>query len=169
LGSQDSASKYALDAGAFYTGLVFQATSSRYYTTQAIFDEIRHIKRISGALEALLELNKLQILNSDRENIEKAVSVARLTGDYLKLSGADFSIIGLAFQLNITLITNDYAVANVALSMGVPVKSSASKAIIRTRRWKAYCSACGKAFGTNVKECDLCGNTLKRKYKRHPI
>jgi UPF0271 protein len=136
LDSQDSHFKYVLDAGAFYTGLVFLSSAYQYWTTQAIFDEVKHIKRSHGAIEALLESNTLQVLNSDRKNIDKVVAAARRTGDYQKLSEADISIIALA-----------------------------SKGITHTRRWIAYCSACGKAFGPNAKECRLCGNRLRRKYK----
>jgi UPF0271 protein len=157
--------RYALDAGAFYTGVIFLSSAYRYYTTQAVFDEVKHIRRSHGAIEALIESNTLQILNSDRKSIEKAVAAARRTGDYAKLSDADFSIIALALQLEIVLVTNDYAVANVATTLKIPVKSVASKGITHTRRWIAYCSACGRAFGPNAKECRLCGNRLRRKYK----
>ncbi|MDQ3969655.1 MAG: nucleotide-binding protein [Thermoproteota archaeon] len=163
--SQDSHFEYALDAGAFYTGLVFLSSAYQYWTTQAIFDEVKHIKRSHGAIEALLESNTLHVLNSDRKNIDKVVAAARRTGDYQKLSEADISIIALALQLKIVLVTNDYAVANVATTLKIPVKSVASKGVMHTRRWIAYCSACGKAFGPNAKECRLCGNRLRRKYK----
>jgi UPF0271 protein len=165
LDSQDSHFEYALDAGAFYTGLVFLSSAYQYWTTQAIFDEVKHIKRSHGAIEALLESNTLHVLNSDRKNIDKVVAAARRTGDYQKLSEADISIIALALQLKIVLVTNDYAVANVATTLKIPVKSVASKGVMHTRRWIAYCSACGKAFGPNAKECRLCGNRLRRKYK----
>ena len=163
--SQESAFRYALDAGAFYTGLIFLSSTYRYYTTQAVFDEVKHIKRSHGAIEALIESNTLQILNSGRNSIEKVVAAARRTGDYAKLSDADISIIALALQLEIVLVTNDYAVANVATTLKIPVKSVGSKCITHTRRWITYCSACGRAFGPNAKECRLCGNRLRRKYK----
>ncbi len=163
--SQDSPFKYALDAGAFYTGFVFMSPTYQYWTTQAVFDEVKHIKRSHGAIEVLLDSNTLQILNSDRRNIDKVVAAARGTGDYQKLSEADISIIALALQLEIVLVTNDYAVANVATTLKIPVESIAGKGITRTRRWIAYCSACGRAFGPNAKECRLCGNRLRRKYK----
>ena len=113
----------------------------------------------------MIESNTLQILNSDRNSIEKVVAAARRTGDYAKLSDADISIIALALQLEIVLVSNDYAVANVATTLKIPVKSVAGKGITHTRRWIAYCSACGRAFGPNAKECRLCGNRLRRKYK----
>jgi len=166
LGSQDSAFKYALDAGAFYTGLVFQSSyASRFCTTEAVFDEIKHIKRSHGAIEALLESNSLQVLTPDKKSIEKVFSAAKRSGDYTRLSEADISIVALALELDTTLITDDYAVANVATTMKIPVKSLASKGITHTRKWIAYCSACGKSFRGDVKECRICGNRLRRKYK----
>jgi UPF0271 protein len=165
LDSQDSAFKYALDAGAFYTGFVFLSSTYRYCTTQAVLDEVKHIKRSHGAIEALLESNNLQILNLDTKSIKKVVAAARRTGDYTKLSEADISIIALALQMEIVLVTDDYAVANVATTLKIPVKSVASKGITHTRKWIAYCSACSRAFGPNAKECRLCGNRLRRKYK----
>ena len=163
--SEDSAFRYAVDAGAFYSGLVFLSSALRYCTTHAVLDEVKHIKKSHGALEALIESNTLQIVNSDRKSIQKVVSAARETGDYARLSEADISIIALALQLQIVLVTNDYAVANVASTLKIPVKSVAGKGIRQTRRWIAYCSACGRAFGPNAKECRLCGNRLRRKYK----
>ena len=163
--SQDSAFKYALDAGAFYTGFVFLSSAYRYCTTQAVLDEVKHIKRSHGAIEALLESNNLQILNLDTKSIKKVVAAARRTGDYTKLSEADISIIALALQLEIVLVTDDFAVANVATTLKIPVKSVASKGITHTRKWIAYCSACSRAFGPNAKECRLCGNRLRRKFK----
>jgi UPF0271 protein len=165
LDSQDSAFRYALDAGAFYSGVVFLSSALRYCTTHAVLDEVKHIKKSHGAIEALIESNTLQIVNSDRKSIQKVVAAARETGDYVKLSEADISIIALALQLEIVLVTDDFAVANVATTLKIPVKSVASKGITHTRRWIAYCSACGRAFGPDAKECRLCGNRLRRKYK----
>jgi UPF0271 protein len=128
-------------------------------------DEVKHIKRSHGAIEALLESNNLQTLNLDAKSIKKVVAAARRTGDYTKLSEADISIIALALQMEIVLVTDDYAVANVATTLKIPVKSVASKGITHTRKWIAYCSACSRAFGPNAKECRLCGNRLRRKFK----
>jgi endoribonuclease Nob1 len=165
LDSQDSVFRWAVDAGAFYTGLVFQSSASRYCTTDTVFEEVKHIKKSQGAIEVLLESNSLQILNPDKKSTEKVFSAARRTGDYPRLSEADISIIALALQLEVPLITDDYAVANVATTMKIPVKSLATRGITHTRKWMTYCSACGRTFGATAKECRLCGNALRRKYK----
>lgn len=134
-------------------------------TTQAVLDEVKHIKKSHSAIEALLDAGNLQVIDPDKSSIERAKTVAKMTGDYNELSQADISIIALALQLNVALVTDDYAVANVATTLKIPVESSSSKGIKETRKWIAYCSACGRAFGPNAKECSLCGNKLRRKYK----
>jgi UPF0271 protein len=164
LDSQNSSSRYVLDAGAFYAGIPFLSSGS-YYTTQVVFNEVKHIKKSLGALEALVDTGGLQVIEPDRNRLENAMTAAKKTGDYQKLSREDFSIIALALQLESTLLTDDYAVANVAAALKIPVKSTLSKGIKETRKWIAYCSGCGKAFGPEAKVCPLCGNKLKRKYK----
>jgi UPF0271 protein len=163
LGSPDSSSS-VLDAGAFYAGIPF-LSSGRYCTTQAVLDEVKHIKKSHGAINILLETGSLQVIDPGNGSIEKIRAAAKKTGDFAKLSQADFSIVALALELGTVLVTDDYAVANVAASLKIPVKSTSSKGIKETRKWIAYCSACGRAFGPEAKECPLCGNKLRRKYK----
>lgn len=159
-----NSSSSALDAGAFYAGIPF-LSSGKYCTTQAIFEEVKHIKKSHGAIEALLETGSLQVIDPTRDGIEKIKVAAKETGDYSKLSQADISIIALAFELKIPLVTDDYGVANVAATLRIPVTSTSSKGIREARKWILYCSPCGKAFSPTARECPLCGNKLRRKYK----
>ncbi|MGI0006362.1 MAG: NOB1 family endonuclease, partial [Nitrososphaera sp.] len=123
------------------------------------------IKSSHAALEALMDAGNLSIVDPDRENIDAVVAAAKKTGDYGKLSKADVSILALARQMGATLVSDDYAVANVAATVGIAVEMSSGKGIKNVRRYVTYCSACSKAFGPNAKECPLCGNALKRKFK----
>ena len=163
MGSPDSSSS-VLDAGAFYAGIPF-LSSGKYCTTQAVLDEVKHIKKSHGAIDVLLETGSLQVIDPGNGSIEKIRAAAKKTGDFAKLTQADFSIVALALEIKTMLVTDDYAVANVAASLKIPVKSTSSKGIKETRKWIAYCSACGRAFGPEAKECPLCGNKLRRKYK----
>lgn len=162
---------YVLDAGAFYAGIPFLAAlqPGQCWITEAIFSEVEHIKRSQGILEALIDSGSLQIAQPERRYIEKVISIATRTGDSGKLSKADISVIALAFGKRAILITNDYAVANVATVMNISVELTSSRRIKETRKWITYCSACGKVFEANASECILCGNKLKRKYKKKMI
>lgn len=151
-----------LDASAFYAGTPF-LSGKQCYTTSLVLDEIRHIK--GAALDGLIDAGNLKVLDPEPQHETTVTKSAQKTGDISKLSRADISVLALAAQLGSTLVTDDYALANVAAVMGIRVSSSSGKGLKEIRKWTSYCSACGKAFGPNEKECPLCGNKLKRKYK----
>lgn len=157
-----------LDAAAFYTGVSFLSSDEQpLYTTEEVLKEVRHIKSSYSALEIILATGKLRVMDPGDARLEKVRTVAKKTGDFATLSAADFSIIALALELETTLLTDDFAVANVASLLGVAVSpATPGKRIKEIRRWIRYCSACAKTFGGDKKECPLCGNTLKRKYKK---
>lgn len=158
------ASDHILDASAFYAGTAF-LSGRKCATTSAVYEEVSHIKSSHAALEALMDAGNLSIVDPDGENIDAIVAAAKKTGDYAKLSKADVSILALARQMGATLVSDDYAVANVAATVGIAVEMSSGKGIKNVRRYITYCSACSKAFGPNAKECAQCGNALKRKFK----
>jgi UPF0271 protein len=160
-----------LDAGAFYTGIAFLAgsRSESYLTTEAIFSEVKHIKSSLDAAQALIDSGNLQIAQPERIDTEKVVSIAERTGDSVKLSEADISAIALALGKKAKLITNDYAIANVATVMNIPIELISSRHLKEIRKWITYCNVCAKVFGPNASQCTLCGNKLKRKYKKKVI
>lgn len=153
---------YVLDASAFYAGTPF-LSGKKCVTSGAVLEEVEHIK--SAALHALMDAGNLSVIDPEKKDVDAIIVAAKKTGDIAKLSQADLSILALARQEKATLVSDDYAVANVAATIGIAVEMSSGKGIRQTRKWISYCSACGKAFGPNVKECPLCGNALRRKYK----
>jgi endoribonuclease Nob1 len=166
---QNSASnKLVIDASAFYSGFPF-LTLSTCYTTNSILNEIKHMNRKYGAIELLIDSDRLKILEADKECLRQVVTMAKKTGDYEKLSTADVSILALAFQLKSTLISDDYAVQNMAATLKIPVGTIGTKGITKVRRWINFCNACGKAYGPNISQCMLCGNTLRRRFKNNSV
>ena len=151
-----------LDSSAFYAGTSF-LSGSKCYTTSLVLGEVRHVK--SAALDGLMDAGNLKVIDPEFEQIKAIKRAARKTGDLQQLSEADISVLALALQLKSTLVTDDYALANVAATIGIKVSSSSGKGIKETRKWISYCSACGKAFAPNIRECLLCGNKLRRRYK----
>ena len=156
-----------LDAGAFYAGTTFLSSNEQMYTTSAVLDEVRHIKNQFYALEALRDSGRLVIQDPEPNQIEIVLRAAAKTGDRSSMSEADVSILALALKLSKPLVTDDYAVANVAAVLNIEVMPATfGKEIRETRRWIYYCSGCSKSFNSGEKECPLCGNKLKRKFKK---
>ena len=156
--------KLVIDASAFYSGVSF-LTVSTCYTTNSILSEIKHLNRRYGAIEFLIDSDKLKILEPSEEFLRKVVTIAKKIGDYQRLSNADLSVLALALQLNSILISDDYAVQNTAALLKIPVRGIANKGITKVRRWINFCSACNKAYGPNINQCELCGNNLGRRFK----
>lgn len=157
-------SEFVLDASAFYAGTPF-LSSSKCYTTNLVLEEVIHIKKSYSALEFLIDAGKLKVIDPDEQFLKKITEVARKTGDFSKLSSADLSILSLALQLKITLISDDYAIENIATLLRIPIKTMAAKGITKVRKWVTFCNTCGKAYSPDIRECTLCGNKLRRRFK----
>lgn len=149
------------DASAFYSGVPF-ASPELGLTTTLIFDEIKHIKKNHGALEILLDTNRLEIQDPDSNNIRLVSEMAKKTGDLQKLSKADISAVALAYQIGASLITDDFAISNLAKNLKLRVEPIMTKGIRDVGKWIHYCAGCKKGF-TGVEFCPNCGNKLNRK------
>ncbi len=150
-----------LDASAFYAGVPFRS-SDDYYTTSLVYDEIRHIKKNHGALEILLETNRLKIRESNKESTEVAIKAAKDTGDFPQLSKQDISIIALCIEMNGEIISDDFAISNVVKNLGLKISPIMTQGIKDVGKWIHYCPGC-RTNHTNGKECPMCGTPLKRK------
>ena len=150
-----------LDASAFYAGIPF-STTDEFFTTSLIFDEIRHIKKNHGAIETLMETKRLKITDPDSEFIEKIKTISKKTGDFNQLSMQDISAIALCLQMNGEIITDDFAISNVAKNLNLKVSPLMTSGINDVGSWIHYCPGCRKNFESGS-ECPLCGTQLKRK------
>jgi len=150
-----------LDASAFYAGVPFRS-SDDYYTTSLAYDEIKHIKKNHNALGTLLETNRLKIREPDKESTEAAIKAAKDTGDFPQLSKQDISIIALCIEMNGEIISDDFAISNVAKNLGLKISPIMTQGIKDVGKWVHYCPGC-RTNHTNKKECPICGTPLKRK------
>ena len=150
-----------LDASAFYSGIPF-ASSEKSYTTSTVFDEIKHIKQNYDAVNALLETKRLEVIDPKAKYIEKVLLKAKKTGDFQNLSKGDVSVIALCLQLKAELVTDDFAVSNIAKHLNLNVVPVMTRGISRVVDWIYFCPACQQTF-SKVSQCPLCGNKLKRK------
>ena len=162
--SSSDFSEFVLDASAFYAGIPFQS-SKKCFSTNAVYNEVKHIRRSYSPLEALIDAGNLIIIEPEKASLDKVIATAKETGDRRKLSSADISIIALALQLRKTLISDDYAVGNVATFLKIPVKTLAFKGISELRTWVSFCEACGQAYESYISMCRICGSRLRQRFK----
>ncbi len=150
-----------IDASAFYAGIPFRS-SNEFYTTSLIFDEIKHIKKNHDAIDILLATNRLKIQDPSSEFIDIAIEESKKTGDFNQLSKQDISLIALCLQLKGELITDDFAISNLAKNLDIKVSPLMTSGIKDVGIWIHYCPGCRKNCDSGS-ECPSCGSILKRK------
>ena len=150
-----------LDASAFYAGVPF-GSQIESYTTPKVYDEIKHIKNNHDALGILLETKRLKIIEPEKKYIDLVVKMSKATGDFPNLSEQDISSIALCLQLNGEIITDDFAISNVAQSLGLKSLPLMTEGITDMGNWVYYCPGCHKNFSDST-ECPICGNKLRKK------
>ena len=150
-----------LDASAFYAGVPFRS-SDDCFTTSLVYDEIKHIKKNHDALGTLLETNRLKIREPDSKATETAIKASKETGDFPQLSKQDISIIALCIEMKGQIISDDFAISNVAKNLGLEILPIMTKGIKDVGKWIHYCPGCRTNHSSGT-ECPACGTVLKRK------
>jgi len=128
-------------------------------TTPSVLDEIRlgKIARYTGFSSDMMD-----ILAPGRESLSAAREAAEATGDLHELSSTDLDVIALCLDLHGILVTDDYAMQNVASRLGLEFMGADLKPIDRDIRWQYRCTGCGKTFQQHVEICPVCGHQTKR-------
>ena len=150
-----------LDSSAFYAGIPFSSNEPSYITP-LVYNEIDHIKKDHDAVQILIETKRLTINEPEDQFINAASNAAKKSGDFSNLSDEDISTIALSLQLEAELVTDDFAVSNVAKNLNIKVIPVMTDGIKNVVTWKYYCSGCKINF-SKITECPRCGNKLKRK------
>jgi UPF0271 protein len=97
------------------------------------------------------------------ETVEKVERAARELGDHEELSDTDVRLVAATFELDGTLVTDDYAMQNVADRLNVTTEMIAREGITEQREWLFQCQGCGREFEEDKDRCPICGSPLSRK------
>jgi UPF0271 protein len=97
----------------------------------------------------------------------EVLEMAKYTQDIEDLSSTDVDILAkaLEYKESAVLLTDDYAVQNVASLLGIEVKPVAQKNIRDILVWEKQCVGCRKRFDKG-EICPVCGSLLKKRRKR---
>ncbi len=99
----------------------------------------------------------------DADAVDRVRDAAADTGDDGVLSDTDRRLVAAALELDATLVTDDYAVQNVADRLGVDCRVIAQEGITERRDWQFQCAGCGRTFDDDRDRCPVCGSGLSRK------
>jgi len=150
--------KYALDTSFFFSEL---ALAGELATTPSVVDELADA-RSRCRLEALLATG-LAVTAPTVASLERVAGAGRKTGDSARLSPADTDLLALALDLGAEVVTDDFAVQNVALALGLGVRGILQRKA-RPRIWKYRCPGCNRRY-SGPGTCPECGTPLSRTLK----
>jgi len=158
-----------LDTSAFIMGLDPLGLEDETYSVPDVAEELRDQTGPSYRLTLSSSSGKMKIQPPTEDSLREVVDHAKLLGDRLVLSKADSSVLALAVDLKKSgkipiIVSDDYAVQNVAEGLGIGYQSLSSLGIRQKYKWIYYCPACFKRYVTgDLQICGVCGTKLKRK------
>lgn len=150
--------KAVLDASFFFGEFPAEGDT---FTVPSVVDELKDI-RAKGNFEKWCARG-LIVQSPTEESRKRVISAARTSKDVTVISGTDRDLLALALDLGAELYSDDFAIQNVALVLGVktvPILQRKARLV----HWKYRCSGCGR-YAEHDGECPVCGAAIKRKLK----
>jgi endoribonuclease Nob1 len=104
----------------------------------------------------------LQVRSPRQAAVERVEQTARKAGSWARLSEADRSVLALALDLGLKLLSDDHTVLDVARRLHVPAQSLNTAGIAGTLDWRPRCTGCGRWFDAAPKrgDCPVCGSAV---------
>lgn len=157
-----------LDSTVFYSGAGLPPDSVSYMTRE-VLKEVKH----KEGVETLVSSGKVKVVEADEEYVRKVRGIAEETGDLLKLSEADLSVIALSLELkdkgmDFSVVSDDSSIRNLLECLGIHTEGIEFK-LKFLADWIKYCPACGRVYGPDVDYCEVCGTKLKVKVRRKKL
>ncbi|NVM01539.1 MAG: phosphotransferase [Candidatus Helarchaeota archaeon] len=158
-----------LDTSAFLGGYNPNIITIKQQTIPEVFDEVK-TPSVKSILDFSVETGKLQLYSPSSQFIKEVKNISEKSGDSFVLSEVDIKILALALEVQRkkgfipTLITDDYAMQNIAGKLNIKFKPILEKEISDLIKWKIYCPGCKESFNNipKTKICPNCGTNLKR-------
>ena len=155
-----------LDSTALFIGFT-ERGESELVTCREVLEEVKYGE---GGLRAaaILEGGLVKVLEPGESYVEKVKEVALKAGEH-DLSETDVKLLALALQLlddgmDVSVVTSDYSIQNLAKIMGLKVEAILHRGIRRVIRWRTYCEVCGwRGEAKPGTPCPRCGARLKRR------
>ena len=106
-------------------------------------------------------VKNLKVEEASSKSVEKVKKAARRTGDIHKLSDTDIKVLAKALDEiekgnDVVLVTDDYAIQNVAMSLGIRFDGILHRGISKEFKWVKVCRGCGRKIESEI--CPVCGS-----------
>jgi len=106
-------------------------------------------------------VKNFRVEEASPESVEEVKEAARKTGDIHKLSDTDIKVLAKALDeikkgKEVVLVTDDYAIQNVAMSLGIRFDGILHRQISKEFKWVKVCRGCGRRIESEI--CPVCGS-----------
>ena len=150
---------YIADSSVFILGMPLPPPpQNRTITTPDVLRELKDMQS-KMALEAAVDQG-MRIEPPLPHLVSKVCDHARATGDIARLSETDIGLLAKTLEYDGSLCTDDYAIQNVAESLGIKTEPIAQEQIRETFEWGMRCTGCGRRFESGDQTCPVCGSRL---------
>jgi len=159
---------YVLDTSAVIAGFVPGLAKAEQVTVQEVLEEARDLCS-KLELETAVAAGKVRIVEPPSQALDEIRRQVTQTGDVV--SAVDIKLLALALCLKRAgdepeLVTDDYAIQNLASLFGLPYQRIAMPGIKEVLRWEMVCPACGRRYPPPAHRCEVCGSRLVRRPRR---
>lgn len=132
-------------------------------TVPSVVDELR-----DENARTTMELMNVRV-EPPLESFKKKVRAqAGITKDSEELSRTDIDILAKALEYSgredAILVTDDFAVQNTAIQLGIKVMPAGQRKIKDVLLWEKQCIGCKRRFPAG-EECPVCGSPMKKRRK----
>lgn len=155
-----------LDTSAVIAGFVPGLADADQVTVQEVLEEARDLCS-KLELETAVLAGRVKVIEPSKNSLAEVRTKVKHTGDVV--SQTDVKLLALALDLESAkaeLVTDDYAIQNLARLFGTPYKRVAMPGIKEVLRWETVCPACGRRYPPSVARCQTCGSRLIREPRR---
>jgi UPF0271 protein len=155
---------YIADASLF---IIRKRLEGRVVTVPSIVEELR-----DENARTTMELMNVGIEPPLGSFINEVREKAGITRDAEELSDADIDILAKALEYSrrdeTILITDDFAVQNTAIQLGIKVTPAGQRKIKDVLLWEKQCTGCKRRYPRGD-VCPVCGSPMKKRRKQPKI
>ena len=147
--------KYVLDSSALFS--MQDLPNGVLYTVPGVISELKKYK--DPRLKYWDEF--IEVKEPSQEFIDTIEKASASSGDDLRLSPVDKSVLALAIETESTVLTDDYSIQNLAKILKISFRGVGMKEIDEVINWTYKCPGCRKEWDKNYPDCPICGSPLK--------
>jgi UPF0271 protein len=147
--------RWVLDTSALF--ILQEMPTGEVYTSPGVLRELD--EHGDNRIPFFSEL--FSVLTPSKKSLDAVGAGAMETGDDARLSPVDLELVALAYELEATLMSDDYSIQNLASHMGIGFMPVGKKGISRKLRWRYKCTGCGRIWKDLHPECPVCGASLR--------